>query len=76
MGKTGAERQAKYRAARANAGGDKRINTWITAEAAEALDRLSKHHKVSKRAMIELLATAADQQISKKLPGTQETGNG
>lgn len=55
MAKTAAERQAAYRSRRATAGenGDKRINTWVDAGVALALDRLAEHHKLSKREMLE-----------------------
>ncbi len=55
MAKTAAERQAAYRGRRATAGenGDKRINTWVDAGAALALDRLAEHHKLSKREALE-----------------------
>ncbi len=55
MAKTAAERQAAYRGRRATAGenGDKRINTWVDAGAALALDRLAQHHKMTKREVLE-----------------------
>ncbi len=65
MAKTAAERQADYRDRRATAGdnGEKRINTWVDAGVALALDRLAQHHKLSKRAMLERLVLAADEGI-------------
>lgn len=55
MAKTVAERQAAYRDRRATAGdnGERRINTWVDAGVALALDRLAKHHKLSKRETLE-----------------------
>lgn len=65
MAKTAAERQAAYRDRRATAGenGEKRINTWVDAGAALALDRLAQHHGLSKRAILEQLVLAADEEI-------------
>lgn len=63
MGKSNAERQAAYRARRkeANQGaGDRRLNTWVSAEADLALDRLAHHYGVTRRAMLERLITEAD----------------
>lgn len=55
MAKTAAERQAAYRDRRATAGdnGERRINTWVDAGVALALDRLAEHHKLSKRETLE-----------------------
>jgi hypothetical protein len=55
-----AERQAAYRRRRAEGDGDKRLNTWISASASAALERLAKRHATTQRAMLERLILAAD----------------
>ncbi len=69
MAMSTAERQAKYRAGRATAGqlGDKRLNTWVSADTSYALQRLAKHHGVSQREMLERLVRTADQDVLKSL---------
>lgn len=69
MAKTTAQRQAAYRDRRATAGenGERRINTWVSTDAALALDRLARHHKLSKREVLERLVLAADEGISARL---------
>lgn len=75
MGKTGAERQAAYRKARAKAGenGERRINTWVSTSASLALARLSARYGVTRREMLERLILASDQQIVSSLdPDTDD----
>ncbi|NMG43983.1 hypothetical protein GPA22_09610 [Aromatoleum toluvorans] len=61
---TAAERQAAYRRRRAEGNGDKRLNTWISAAASAALDRLTLHHATTRRAMLERLILEADSALS------------
>lgn len=56
---TTAERQAAYRLRRKEGDGDKRLNTWIGADAALALERLASHNGITRRAMLEQLILAA-----------------
>lgn len=65
MAASSAERQAKYRQARAYAGdnGERRINTWVSSGTALALARLAKRYGVTQREMLERLILAADQEI-------------
>mgnify|MGYP000187960706 CR=1 FL=1 len=76
MAKTNAERQREYRARRhqANEGqGERRLNLWVRAEAALALERLARREGTSKRAVIERLAEEADRQVWEGLePGSEE----
>lgn len=69
MAKTAAQRQAEYRDRRVTAGesGERRINTWVSADATLALDRLARHHKLSKRGVLERMLCAEDEGISSGL---------
>jgi hypothetical protein len=64
MGKTGAQRQAAYRAKRPFAGegenGERRLSTWVNTSASLALARLARHNGLSKRQMLEQLIRVAD----------------
>jgi hypothetical protein len=59
---SGAQRQAAYRARRAEAGdnGERRINTWVSTAAALALARLARGYAVTQREMLERLILEAD----------------
>jgi hypothetical protein len=76
MAKTAAERQREYRARRPFAGpdgnGERRINTWISTGAALALERLARHHGLTKRQMLEQLIEAADERVRKRLKSDAE----
>jgi hypothetical protein len=76
MAKTAAERQREYRARRPFAGpdgnGERRLNTWVSTGAALALERLARHHGVTKRQMLEQLIEAADERIRKRLKSDAE----
>ena len=63
MAKTVAERQRGYRAHQ-QIGDDRRLNTWITAQAYSALERLSERRGITKRKMIELLLITVDIDVS------------
>lgn len=65
MARSTAERQAAYRAQRRLAGkdGDSRINTWVSANAARALDRLSQHLDLTKRETLERLLTEEENRV-------------
>ena len=63
MPKTSAERQAAYRSRRNDGDGDRRLNTWISTQAAFALARLARHQRISQRAILEQLVLTADQAI-------------
>ena len=69
MAKTAAQRQAEYRDRRATAGenGERRINTWVSTSTALALDRLARHHKLSKREVLERMLRAEDEGVSSGL---------
>ena len=67
MAKTAAQRQADYRARRNNGDGERRINTWVTSATDCALDRLAKHHRITKRHMLERLIVKADAAILRTL---------
>jgi hypothetical protein len=76
MAKSSAERQREYRARRPFAGpdgnGERRINTWVSTGAALALERLARHHGLTKRQMLEQLIEAADERIRKRLKSDAE----
>lgn len=76
MAKTVAERQREYRARRQQDGHDRRLNTWISAPAYSALERLSERHGITKREMIELLLITVDTDVSaiSKLDSTEWDG--
>lgn len=67
MAKPSAQRQKDYRAQRPFAGpdgnGERRLNTWLSTAASQALHRLARHHGVTKRQVLEQLLSAADQKI-------------
>lgn len=67
MPKTVAERQAAYRARRAEAGadgnGERRLNLWISTSADLAIERLARRYCVTKQQMIERLAVIEDERI-------------
>ena len=67
MPKTAAQRQAIYRARRPFAGtdgnGERRLNLWISTHADLALERLARHHGLTKRELIERLVTAEDDRV-------------
>lgn len=69
MATSNAERQAKWRAARAGqggtTGGEKQLNVWISAEAKAKLAALAASAKLTERAMVERLITDADEVITK-----------
>lgn len=63
MAKTAAQRQSEYRARRNDGDGDRRINTWVTARTDFALDRLARHHGITRRQMLERMIGEADAAI-------------
>ncbi len=69
MAQTNAQRQAAYRARRAEAGlegqGDRRLNGWISTGADLALDRLARHHGLTRRAMLERLIQDEDKAVGR-----------
>lgn len=71
MIKSNKERQAAYRARRPFAGedgnGERRVSMYVSTRAALALDRLARHHGVTKRQMMEQLLIAEDDKILAKL---------
>jgi hypothetical protein len=74
MAASNAERQRAYRARRAIAStfGDRRLNLWIDGRAANALARLAAHHGLTRRAMLERILNAADQQVQGDMsPGSE-----
>ncbi len=67
MAKTAAQRQAEYRARRNDGDGERRINTWVTSATDCALDRLARHHQITRRHMLERLIAEADTAILRTL---------
>lgn len=67
MAKTAAQRQAQYRARRPHAGndgnGERRLNLWLSTQAALAVERLARRYCVTKREIIERLAIAEDNRV-------------
>ncbi|MHB0872101.1 MAG: hypothetical protein ACYCQH_09860 [Acidithiobacillus ferrooxidans] len=68
---TTAQRQAKYRAKRPFAGkdenGERRINTWVHTGTYLALERLARHHGITRREMLERLVVAEETRITATL---------
>ena len=64
MGKTSAERQRNYRERRRQGDGDRRLDTWISAQAYSALERLSECLGITRRKTIELLVITVDTDVS------------
>ena len=67
MAKTAAQRQAHYRARRNDGDGERRINSWVTSATDYALDRLAKHHGITRRAILERLIVEADAALLRTL---------
>ncbi len=67
MVRTAAQRQAHYRARRNDGDGERRINTWVTSATDYALDRLARHHAMTRRAILERLIVEADAAILRTL---------
>lgn len=63
MPKTSAQRQAAYRQRRDHGDGERRLNTWISASAHLALQRIARHHGITRRALLERLVLTADDDI-------------
>jgi hypothetical protein len=63
MAKTVAQRQAHYRARRDDGDGEYRINTWVSSKTDFALNRLARHHGLTRRAMLERLIVEMDAAI-------------
>jgi hypothetical protein len=65
MAQTPAERQARYRKRRPDAGdnGDRRLDLWVTTGTALALGRLARYQDVSQRDILERLILPADKQV-------------
>ena len=63
MGKSHAERQRVYRAARSTAGenGDRRLQSWVTAGTDLALNRLEKRYSLTRRQVLEKLILSTDE---------------
>ncbi len=72
MAKTSAERQADYRARRNGGEGDRRLNTWVSTISHFALERLSKHHNLTKRELLENLISSADNIMLNDVEGGRE----
>lgn len=67
MPQTSRERQAAYRSRRHDGEGDRRLNTWLSNQAACALRRLAHHQGLSQRSVLEQLVIAADQTLLETL---------
>lgn len=67
--KTNRQRQAEYRARRAEAGenGERRLNTWLPTGAMLALNRLARRYGVTQRETLVQLITTADKSILDEL---------
>ncbi len=64
MAQSAAVRQAAYRAKQATLAIERRINTWISANAYHVLQRLSQEHGMTLRGMLEKLIADASQSLS------------
>ena len=66
--KTAAQRQADYRKRRAYAGpdgnGEKRLNTWLSTEASQALARLAKRDGLTQRQWLERAILSLNKQAT------------
>lgn len=67
MTTTSAERQRAYRARRWLAGdnGERRLQSWVSSGTDFALDRLARHLKTTRRAVLEKLILDADAAIGR-----------
>lgn len=64
--KTAAERQAAYKA-RADENGDRRLDTWVSAETMLALERIARYHSKTKREIVEALVRQQDAKLTRSL---------
>ncbi len=62
-----AQRQRAYRQRAQVDANQRRVNTWISAEAALALRRLARRHGVTQREIIERLVIAAQDEVMRDL---------
>ena len=71
MAMSNKERQARYREARTGGADtkEKRLNCWVSSEAAEALGELADIHGVSQRKYLETLLLAARSGARRYQPG-------
>ncbi len=67
MAKSVSERQASYRKRKREGDTDFRLDTWISSDANEALNRLAAYHSISKREMLERLLANTDRAIANSL---------
>ena len=68
MAKTGAERQAAYRARQSvQDSGQRRISTWIDTDAAMALEKLARRYGVTMRGALEMLLLREHEHLDKPL---------
>jgi hypothetical protein len=71
MAKTAAERQREYRARRQEGTdarwGDKRINSWVSRDAYDALRRLARHHGITQEKALEQVLIEADRRVGRSL---------
>ena len=63
MAISAADRQRAYRQRAAREQNQRRISTWVNAEADIAIERLARHWSMTKRQVIERLADEAQQQV-------------
>ncbi|MBU0501046.1 MAG: hypothetical protein KJ558_09330 [Gammaproteobacteria bacterium] len=63
MSTTNAERQKKYREGRAHSGRERRLNTWISSAASQALTRIAQHYGMPKREILEGLILGCDDRL-------------
>lgn len=64
---TAAERQRAYRQRARAEHNQRRLNVWLDASAAIAIERLAKHWNVSQRQVIERLAIEAQDAVMRQL---------
>lgn len=63
MAKTVAERQAAYSAKQQEGDGGKKLCMWVSTSCNNGLDRLAKHHGMTKRELLMMLVKDADDAI-------------
>ncbi len=64
MATSAPDRQRAYRERAARELNQRRINTWVNAEAVIAIERLARHWNIPKRQVIERLAAQAQEQVT------------
>lgn len=75
MAKTAAQRQAEYRARKAQAGGvdqaERVIHAWVSSRAMQALGRMAQHEGVTQKALLERVLIEREEGFLSQMSDTE-----